>query len=138
MQYTPFSMVYGAEAILPHDLKFCVPRITRYEEEEAEDALADEKDIANEARDIDLARSEGYQDKLRTYQSSRLHTRVFNIGDLVLWVRQEKVHKLTPQWEEPYIISEVIGGGAYRLKNLKTDEDVGNPWNVVNLCLFYP
>ena len=131
-------MVYGAEAVLPHDLRFGAPRITGYVEEEADIALKDDKDIADEARDIALSRSEGYQDKLRTYQSSRLRTRVFNVGDLVLRLKQEKVHKLAPQWEGPYIISEVIGGGAYRLKNPKTDEDVGNPWNVANLCLFYP
>src|ERR1043165_6642729 len=89
-------MVYGAEAVLPHDLKFGAPRVTGYEEEEAEEALQDDKDTANEARDTTLAKSEGYQDKLRTYQSSRLCTRTFNKGDLVLWLIQEKVHKLAP------------------------------------------
>ena len=33
---------------------------------------------------------------------------------------------------------EVIAGSAYRLKKPKTDEDVGNSWNVANLRLFYP
>src|SRR3954463_14891624 len=131
-------MVYGAEAVLPHDLKFGAPRISGYEEEEAEEALQDHKDTTDEARHTTLAKSEGYQDKLRTYQSRRLRTRTFNKGDLVLRLIQEKVHKLVPQWEEPFIISEVIGGCAYRLKNPKTDEDVGNPWNVANLRLFYP
>src|SRR3954469_8504911 len=120
-------MVYGAEAVLPHDLKFGAPRISGYEEEEAE-----------EARDTTIASSEGYQDKLHTYQSSRLRTRTFNKGDLVLRLIQEKVHKRSPQWEGPFIVSEVIGGGAYRLKNSKTEEDVGNPWNVANLHMFYP
>src|SRR3954470_22630758 len=90
-------MVYGAEAILPHDLKFGAPRVTGYEEEEeAEEALQDEKDTADKARDTALAKSEGYQDKLRTYQGSRLRTRTFNKGDLVLRLIQEKVHKLAP------------------------------------------
>ena len=131
-------MVYGAEAVLPHDLKFGAPRISGYEEEEAEEALHNDKDTADEARDIAITRSKGYQDKLRTYQSSRLRTRTFKKGDLVLRLIQEKVHKLAPQWEGPFIISEVIGGGAYRLKNPKTNEDVGNPRNVANLRLFYP
>src|SRR4051812_25336077 len=116
-QYTPFFMVYGTESVLPHDLKFGAPRISGYEEEEAEEALQDDKDTTDEASDTTLARSEGYQDKLRTYQSSRLRTRTFNKGDLVLRLIQEKVHKLAPQWEGPFIVSEVIGGGAYRLKN---------------------
>src|SRR4051812_18974833 len=137
-QYTPFFMVYGAEAVLPHDLKFGAPRISGYEEEESEEALQNDKVTADEARDTAIARSKGYQDKLRTYQSSRLRTRSFKKGDLVLRLIQEKVHKLAPQWEGPFIISEVIGGGAYRLANPKTNEDVGNPWNVANLRLFYP
>ena len=100
--------------------------------------LEDAKDTSHEAKEIALSRSAEYQQKLWTYHSSRLRTRVFNIGDLVLCLKQEKKHKLAPQWEGPYIISEVIGGGAYRLKNPKTDEDVGNQWNVANLRLFYP
>src|SRR4051812_48631933 len=101
-------MVYGAEAVLPHHLKFGAPRVTRYEEEEAEEALMDDKDTADKERDTSLAKSEGYQDKLRTYQSSRLRTRTFNKGDLVLRLIQEKVHKLPPpQWEGPFIVSEI-------------------------------
>src|ERR1041385_2895243 len=126
-QYTPFFMVYEAEAVLPHDLKFGAPRIMGYEEEEAEDALEDDKDVVDEARDTALAKSEGYQDKLRTYQRRRLRTRTFQEGDVVLRLIQEKVHKLAPQWEGPFIVSEVILGGAYRLRNPKTNEDVGNP-----------
>src|SRR4051812_47433282 len=89
-QYTPFFMVYGAEAVLPHELKFCAPWISRYEEEEAEEALQDDKNAVDEARDTTLARSEGYQDKLRTYQSSCLRTQTFNKGDLILRLIQEK------------------------------------------------
>ena len=74
-------MVYGAEAVLPHDLKFRAPRVTGFEEEEA---LQDDKDTADEARDTALTKSEGYQDKLGIYQSSRLRTRTFNKGDLVV------------------------------------------------------
>ena len=99
-QYTPFFMVYGAEAVLPHDLKFGAPRISGYEEEESEEELQDDKDTADKARDTALARSEGYQDKLHTYQSSHLHTRTFNKGDLVLWLIQEKVHKLAPNGKD--------------------------------------
>src|SRR4051812_36985418 len=115
-QYTPFFMVYGAEAVLPHDLKFGAPQISGYEEEEAEEALQDDKDTANEARDTTIAKSEGYQDKLRTYQSSRLQTRTFNKGDLVLQLIQEKVHKLAPKWEGPFNL------GGHRRRRLQAEE----------------
>src|SRR3954469_5144844 len=58
IQYTPFFMVYGAEAVLPHDLKFGAPRVSRYEEEEGEEALQDNKDTVDEARETTLTKSE--------------------------------------------------------------------------------
>src|SRR3954471_1067604 len=60
------TLLHGvrAEAVLPHALKFGAPRVTGYEEEEAKEALQDDKDKADVARDTALAKSEGYQDKL--------------------------------------------------------------------------
>ena len=47
------------------------------------------------------------------------------------------MHKLASPWEGPYIIAEVIGGGAYHLKDPKTDELIRNPWNAAQLRRFY-
>ena len=130
-------MVYGAEAVLPHELRFDAPRITGYEEDEAQQALKDSLDTLDEARNVALSRATAYQQKLHTYHSRRLRTRTFNVGDLVHRLKQKKVHKLASPWEGPYIISEVIGGGAYRLKDPKTGADIANPWNAAHLRLFY-
>ena len=83
-QCTPFFMVYGAEAVLPHELRFDAPRITGYKEDEAQEALEDSLDTSDEAKEIALSCSTAYQQKLRTYHSRRLRTRTFNVGDLVL------------------------------------------------------
>ena len=40
-QFTPFFMVYGAEAILPSDIRFNAPRVEAYNEEDADEALKD-------------------------------------------------------------------------------------------------
>src|SRR3954470_5286747 len=48
-QYTPFFMVCGSEAVLPHDLKFGAPQVSGYEEEKVEEALQDDKDRVDEA-----------------------------------------------------------------------------------------
>ena len=116
-QCTPFFMVYGAEAILPHGLRFDAPRITGYEEDEAHQALVDSLDTSDEDKEIALSRATAYLQRLRTYHSRRLRTRTFNVGDLVHRLKQKKVHKPASPWEGPYIITEVIGGGAYRLKD---------------------
>ena len=63
--------------------------------------------------------------------------RSFVEGDLVLRLKQKKVHKLASPWEGPFIITEVIGGGAYRLKNARNGELSNNPWNAAHLRRFY-
>jgi hypothetical protein len=131
-------MVYGSEAILPSDVKFQAPRVEAYEEADANKALEDANDLLEEARNTALARTAVYQQDLCNYHSRRLRTRSFMVGDLVLREKQKKVHKLASPWEGPYIITEVISdGGAYRLKNPKTGEEVSNPWDVAHLRRFY-
>ena len=53
--FTPFFMVYGAEAVLPCDIIHDSPRVRMYEEREAElgrqvslDALEEERDVAKD------------------------------------------------------------------------------------------
>ena len=136
-QYTPFFMVYGAEAVMPCDIKFDAPRVVAYDESEAEEALEDDMDTLDEARDIALTRTAVYQQDLRNYHGRRLRPRAFVPGDLVLRLKQKKVHKLASPWEGPYIVTEAIGGGAYRLKDSKTGTVCHNPWNVAQLRRFY-
>ena len=136
-KYTPFFMVYGSEAVLPHDVRFEAPRVRAYTEARSTTALEDDGDLIDEARDIAAARSAVYQQDLRNYHSRRVRTRSFVAGDLVLRLKQKKPKKLESPWEGPYIVDEVIPGGAYRLKNPKTGKMVGNPWNVAQLRRFY-
>ena len=44
----------------------------------------------------------------------------FNISDLVLRLVQSNKdrHKLSPPWEGPYIIAEVLRPGTYKLKTI--------------------
>jgi hypothetical protein len=60
-QYTPFFLVYGAEAVLPADVRFEAPRVTAYTETTSIHALQDAVDLLDEARDIALARTVVYQ-----------------------------------------------------------------------------
>jgi hypothetical protein len=50
-------MVYGAEAVLPSDVRHNVPRVASYTEADSVAALEDDVDALNKARDIALARS---------------------------------------------------------------------------------
>ena len=94
-------------------------------------------DLLDEARDIALARTTVYQQALRNYHSRRIRNRSFSVGDMVLRLKQERPLKLESPWEGPFIITKVIPGGAYRLKNPASEKDVENPWNVAHLRRFY-
>jgi hypothetical protein len=113
----PFFMVYGAEAVLPSDVRYNAPRVTAYTEADSVAALEDDVDALDEARDIALAHSAVYQQSLHNYHIHRVCRRSFFEGDLVLRLKQKGHHKLESPWEGPYIITEVIPGGAYRLKD---------------------
>jgi hypothetical protein len=71
-QETPFFLVHGAEAMLPVEITYESPRISRYDASTT--ALQDVVDALDEARDIALSRSTQYQQNLRNYHSRRLLT----------------------------------------------------------------
>jgi hypothetical protein len=45
--------------------------------------------------------------------------------------------KLTPPWEGPYFIAEILKPGTYKLKNDK-GEIYSNAWNIEQLRRFFP
>jgi hypothetical protein len=59
-QETPFFLVHGAEAVLPVEITHEAPRITAYDETTSIEALQDDVDALDEARDVALARATQY------------------------------------------------------------------------------
>ena len=119
--FSPFFLVYGAEAILPTDLEYGSPRLKAYQEHQNQQVREDSLDQADEAQDVTLLHSARYQQSLRRYQAQRVRRRDLNKGDLVLRLRQDSRgrHKLTPPCEGSYIIAEVLKPGTYKLANEK-------------------
>jgi transposase InsO family protein len=63
-QETPFFLVHGVEAVLPVEITHEAPRITAYDEATSIEALQDDVDALDEARDVALARATQYQQSL--------------------------------------------------------------------------
>jgi hypothetical protein len=59
--FTPFFLLYGAEAVLPTDIEFDALRVVQYTQEQAKEAREDGVDLLKEAREQALARSALYQ-----------------------------------------------------------------------------
>ena len=144
--YTPFFMVYGAEAVLPTDLEHDSPRVAAYDEDDNKQARQDSVDLLEEERELAASRTAIYQQGLRRYHSRRVKSRSFNEGDLVLRLIQksEGMHKLSAPWEGPFVVSKVLGNGSYYLidireadKSSKSEEETKRPWNISMLRPFY-
>src|SRR3954470_19018310 len=82
--YTPFLLVYGAEAVLPADIEYDSPRIRQYSEAEVKEVREYGVDLLEEARELALSRSAIYQQNLRRFHSRKVQPRVFREGDMVL------------------------------------------------------
>ena len=113
------------------------PRLKAYQEQQNQRAHEDSLDQVDEARDVALLHSA--QQSLRRYQAQRVRRRDLNKGDLMLRLRQDNRgrHKLSPTWEGPYIIAEVLKPGTYKLAN-ENGEALTNAWNIQQLRRFYP
>jgi hypothetical protein len=136
-QETPFFLVHGAEVMLPVEITHEAPRIAASNETTSIEALQDDVDALDEARDVALTKATQYQQNLQNYHSSQVRPRSFVVGDLVLRLKQDSHGKLESPWVGPYIMTEVISGGAYRLQDKKTGKDESNLWNAEQLQWFY-
>ena len=146
--YTPFFMVYGAEAVLPTDIEHDSPRVAWYTETESKEARENDMDLLEEAREMAISQSAIYQQNLWCYHSRKMKPRVFREGDLVLRLVQHTagMHKLSRLWEGPFIVSKALKNDAYYLidaqeqeknKMDRSGEETKRPWNVALLRPFY-
>ena len=115
---TPFSLVYGAEAVIPMELNYGSPRVLAYDEVAQEQRLRDDTMLIDENRLRAATRAACYQQALRRYHSHRVHARCFEEGDLVLRsiMSAKGTNKLSPKWEGPYREVQVTRPGAVHLQ----------------------
>ena len=144
-QATPYSLVYGVEAILPLEQQIPSLRIALQEgltDEENARLRLEELEALDEKRLEAQQRMECYQARLSKAFNKKVRHRSFQVGDLVLVVRRPIIlshrigNKFTSKWDGPYVIREVYTSGAYKI----IDEDglrVG-PINGKFLKRYYP
>jgi hypothetical protein len=87
--FSPFFLVYGAEAILPTDLEYGSSRTKVYDDRRTQTSREDSLDQLEEARDVALLHSARYQQSLRRYHARGVRPQGFQLGDLVLRLWQD-------------------------------------------------
>ncbi|KAL0420243.1 UNVERIFIED_CONTAM: hypothetical protein Slati_3047200 [Sesamum latifolium] len=135
---SPFSLVYGTEAIIPTKLGMPSHRIMNFSEECNRDLLKENLDLIEELREKAFICMQRYKNTMINAYNKRVRARSFQVGDLVLrradtW---KPVGKLDPTWEGLYKITGIIGRGVYELEDLD-GRPLPRPWNIHNLKKYY-
>ncbi|XP_077228576.1 uncharacterized protein LOC143861550 [Tasmannia lanceolata] len=137
---SPFNLSFGTEAVIPVDIGTPSPRITSFNEQLNSDGLRSNLDLLEEIREESRIRVAAYKQKVSNYHDSKIRPREFRTGDLVLRraavSQPTKVGKLSPTWEGPYRVKEIIRPGSYKLETLE-EHLLLHAWNSKNLRRYY-
>ncbi|GKD35475.1 reverse transcriptase domain-containing protein [Tanacetum coccineum] len=111
---TPFSLVYGTEAVIPAEIGI---NIATNEDERRIDL-----DILEERREQAAIRTEKAKLQMKGYYDAKVRGVSFRPGDFVYRANDashaEDTGKLGPKWEGPYEVTEALGKGAYKLRDM--------------------
>ena len=124
---TYFSMTYGAEAVIPLEIRFPTTRTSSFNLKDNDEQLTRNLDLIEEKIENVMVQLAYYQQKLKQGYDANVKLRPLTPGDLVLCkvvgvARNLAWGKLGPNWEGPYRITSKVGIGAYFLEDL--DEHV--------------
>jgi hypothetical protein len=127
---TPFSLVYGVEAVLPPEVYLKSARVVHFNPEDQAKVRELDANLLAERCNTTLSNVSIYQAALKKYYNKSMVQRELNIGDLVLKkdICTKDKHKFSTSWEGPFIIVDVAAPGAYVLAEIDGGM-LPNTWN---------
>jgi len=131
---TPFSLLYGSDAMIPVEIQESSSRFQNFVIEESNEGRKVNLDLLDEVRKQARIKVEALKRRVEQKQRSKLRPRQFQVADLVM----RKVHpyqlenKLSPKWTGPFRVVEALGNRAYRLESLESGA-IPRTWNGANL-----
>ncbi|GJY43968.1 reverse transcriptase domain-containing protein [Tanacetum coccineum] len=137
---TPFSLTYGTEAVIPAEIRMPTYRTAAVDIVCNDDEIRLNLDLLEERRERAAIREAKAKSKMMRYYNARVRGVTFKPGDYV-YRSNEASHamdggKLGPKWEGPYEVTEVLGGGAYKLRSMD-GAVLLRTWNIANLKKCY-
>ncbi|GLJ26651.1 hypothetical protein SUGI_0518290 [Cryptomeria japonica] len=142
---TPYSLVYGAEAILPIEVEIPSLRVSLHnliDDEAYRVSRLQDLELLDEKRQAAYNHLKAYQQCMRRSYNHRVRPRTFEVGDLVLQENprnqpnREHQGKFESNWLGPYVVTAVFGSGAYQLATSE-GEPLADPINSMHLKRFY-
>ncbi|XP_075076757.1 uncharacterized protein LOC142163377 [Nicotiana tabacum] len=111
---TPFSLVYGAEALIPVEIGEPSTRFEQGTEESNSEEMQFNLDLLEGRREAALIRMAAQKQSMKAANSG----------------------KLSPTWEGAYRVRDIAGKGAYELETMD-GKILPSHWNVVHLKRYY-
>ncbi|XP_070022633.1 uncharacterized protein [Nicotiana sylvestris] len=141
MGETPFSLVYGAEALNPVEIGELTLRYFQANEEANNEAMLVNLKLLDEPRDLAHIKMATQNQIIERYYNRRANFHYFKVGDLVLRKLNQNTQelnagKLGPTWEGSYQKSVVTGKESYELESQDGKKFPSN-WNVAHLKRYY-
>ncbi|XP_057954124.1 uncharacterized protein LOC131148417 [Malania oleifera] len=132
---TPFSLVYGMEAVIPIEVEIPSLRVLKEAElTEAEwvQSRYDQLNLIEEKRLTAIVHGQLYQRRMMRAFNKKVRIRRFQEGDLVLKkilpIHNDPRGKWTPNYEGPYVVKKAFSGGALLLSDMD-GADLAHPTN---------
>jgi hypothetical protein len=126
---TPFSLVYGMEAVHPVEVEIPSMRVlmeAKLSEAEWCQSRYDQLNLIEEKRRAALCRGQLYQKRMKQAFDKKVCPREFRDGNLVLKkilsFQPDSRGKWTPNYEGPYVAKRAFSGGAMTLATMDGDE----------------
>ncbi|KAK8624503.1 hypothetical protein V6N13_065844 [Hibiscus sabdariffa] len=140
---TPYSLVYGTEAVLPIEVEIPSLRVlSKVELDEAEwvQARYDQLNLIEEKRLKAICHAQMYQKRMIRAHNKKVRPREFREGDLVLKMilpmERDSRGKSMPNWKGSYVVTKAFSGGALILVEID-GEELQNPVNSDSVKKYY-
>jgi transposase InsO family protein len=82
--HTPFSLVYGSEAMLPTEVEHKSFHMQHFSEEQSNDSWVDDLTRLEKLRKVAVIQSAKHQHAMRRYHAPNLSSHCFHVGDFIM------------------------------------------------------
>ena len=121
-RFTPFSLVYGSEAVLLVETMIPSTRLALMSGLDDDQSRLADLEVVEEKRNQADQNIKTYQRRIAQSYDKLVRPRMFQKGDFVLKATEHVMRgihatKFAPNWEGPYVIEEVKESGYCRLRD---------------------
>ncbi|XP_074300859.1 uncharacterized protein LOC141632192 [Silene latifolia] len=138
---TPFSLVFGAEPVIPSKVLVPTHRYGCQTAEQNQIEMTRSLETVDELRESAYIRMASYNQSVTRTYNKNVNMKTLAVGDLVLRrvfenTKNHKADKFGYKWEGPYEVESIVKNGAYRLMTMQ-GQILHKPWNIRHLKQYF-